>query len=98
MSDKLSFNKTTTVLSASAPTGTAAIVKAANTARIALLVYNAHASVDCFIGPDATVTTATGIPVPHTTGVFVDDYSSGAWYGITSGSATDLRVIEISAP
>lgn len=98
MSDKNSFINTTATVAAVAPTTTATLITLANTARSGLYIYNAHATVDCFIGPSSGVTASTGIPLLHATGAFFDDHTSNAWYGITASGTSDLRVIVITAP
>jgi hypothetical protein len=58
-----------------------------------LIVQNVHASQDLYVG-GAGVATSTGLKVIAGASVGFDDFN-GPLYGIASGAATDVRVIEI---
>jgi hypothetical protein len=78
-----------------APTGTQTLLLAANVARISATFVNAG-SVTVYIGPTSAVTTSTGMPI-IANGFFTDDSSTSAWYGVTTGSAGDMRMAEVTA-
>jgi len=71
----------------------AGVIKAANGDRKQITIENVHASNDLYIGGDASVTTANGIKIPAG-GTFTTDAYTGAFYGIASGAATDVRYFE----
>lgn len=75
----------------------ATLVLASNPGRRMFVIYNNGANT-VFLGPDANVTTGTGIPIlPQSS--FTQNGSRmwmGAWYGITSTSTSDTRYIDYS--
>lgn len=74
-----------------AVSNTATLIKGANALRTSITIRNIGA-VDEYIG-DASVTTSTGMLL-HTNDVLIDDRSTAAWYGITSGSTTTTAWVE----
>lgn len=78
-------------------TNTATLIIAANSARQELFITNAGISPDIFIGPDATVTATTGLPLfAGQTRERSRGFSIwlGPVYGITSSGTADIRVWE----
>ncbi len=73
-------------------TSTATLIKAANTARQAMVIQNLGPSADIYVGT-ATVTVATGLRIA------VNDaldgiVFTGAIYGITASGSSDVRFFE----
>lgn len=73
---------------------TAEEIVAARTIRKSVIIQNADASVDLYIGDDSSVTTSNGIKVPAGGSITFDDYN-GPIYGIGSGADCDVRYMEI---
>ena len=73
---------------------TAVLVVAANSSRESVIVHNAHATQVLYLGDDANVTTANGLPVPAGESKTLANYT-GPVYGIGSGAATDTRYFEV---
>lgn len=71
------------------------ICLASNKHRLSAVFVNAHASIACYLGKDATVTTANGIPLAAGAS-FTDSFSTDAWYVIPASGTTDLRVLEVA--
>lgn len=69
-------------------------IVAARTVRKSVIVQNADASVDLYIGDDANVTTANGIKVPAGGSIEFNDYNGAIW-GIGSGADCDVRYFEV---
>jgi len=86
--------KGTPAITAAAPTTSATLLIAANAARIVLEIFNNSAAV-LFVSPSAGVTIANGIPIPAA-GVYKDEASTGAWYGVMASITGDARMNEIS--
>lgn len=72
--------------------GTAAVVKAGNSRRKAIVVQNVHASQDLYLGDDSSVTTSNGLKVAAGESILVP--TTGPIYGIASGAGTDVRYFE----
>ena len=89
--------KGTRTFSTFAPTTTAAAATpalAANTSRKEALIYNNGAQT-VYLGRDAQVTTATGLPLVSGA-TLRDDRATGAWYAITASGTGDLRILEVA--
>jgi hypothetical protein len=86
--------KGTSVFTTAAPTTSATLVLAANTSRKTATIYN-NGSVTVYLGKDATVTTANGLPLP-VGATLEDDSTTSAWYGITASGTGDLRIVEVA--
>lgn len=83
--------------SASVSVGTsAAIIKAARTARRSITVQNTHASNALYLGNNPNVTTANGLRVAAGASRTFDNYN-GDLYGIASGASTGARYFEVFA-
>jgi hypothetical protein len=72
---------------------TAVVLVDGTTGRNNLIVQNIHASQTLYVGP-AGVETTTGLRVLSGESVGFVDFN-GPLYGIASGAATDVRVVEI---
>jgi hypothetical protein len=72
---------------------TAVLLCSPNGSRNKVIVQNAHASQNLYVGPSGVATT-TGIQIVPGASVGFDDFN-GPLYGIASGAATDTRVLEI---
>jgi len=83
-------------MTAIAPDGTATVLSVKNTKRNSIIIRN-EGSEDVFLGTDNTVTTSNGYPLKKDEELRFDDCYSPFW-GITSGSAGDVRVLEVTAP
>lgn len=74
----------------------AKVIIPANSDRVNAIISNASGAVILYIGPDASVTTANGIPIAVSTTAnlnnFMESYK-GNVYGIT-GSTADVRYWE----
>lgn len=83
-----------TAFSSSAATvaATATLIKAENTSRVGLMIYNNDTTNPIYIG-DSTVTTLTGTPV-HAKSHFVIENTTAAVYGICAAGTINVRVIE----
>jgi hypothetical protein len=81
-------------LTTAAPTNTAALVLAANPERQGALIYN-NGSQTVYLGKDATVTTANGMPLPSGASL-ADDRSADAYWAIVASGTGDLRIIEVA--
>lgn len=79
--------------SAAAPTSVAAVALAANVNRKTAIIYN-NGSVTVYLGGSG-VTTANGLPLLPGA-AFVDDRTTGVWYGVTASGTGDLRIIEVA--
>lgn len=77
-----------------APTAAAAVVVAANAARLSVTIQNVG-TVPVYLGKDNTVTTTNGLYLPAG-GVLTDTASRDAWWGITASGTADLRVCEVA--
>lgn len=77
-----------------APTTSATLLLAANTARGVCLISNAHASATVYLGRDNTVTSSNGVPLPAGE-TLTDGLSTDAWWGIMASGTGDVRVLEI---
>jgi hypothetical protein len=79
---------------------TATLICAANTQRQELTIVNYSSSVDIFVGPDASVTAANGIPLYAQQRNDRWKGPGGSWlgpiYGITSSSTADVRYWEVT--
>lgn len=82
-----------TITKVSPTVGAALSLCAANVNRTCVILQNVSAN-DCYIGPDNTVTTATGFYLKAGTS-FIDIYSADAWWGIGSGGTADIRIVVI---
>jgi hypothetical protein len=71
---------------------TAVLLVDGTTSRNNLIVQNAHASQNLYVGP-STVDTTTGLRLAAGESVGLPDFN-GPLYGIASGAATDTRVLE----
>jgi hypothetical protein len=71
----------------------AAVIVSGRQSRRNLIVQNAHASQDLYLGTSG-VATSTGLKVIAGASVGFEDFN-GVLYGIASGAATDVRVVEI---
>lgn len=80
-------------------TGTATRIISANAARQELFITNSSVTTDIFIGPDSTVTAATGLPL-YAGQTRERSRGFSIWlgdvYGITSTGTADIRVWETS--
>lgn len=86
-------NKTTHA--AVSVTTAATQILAANSERKSAIIYN-NSAATIFVGPDNTVTTVNGLPVPAAQSL-TDPDTIDAWFGIVVGpGASDVRVIEVS--
>jgi hypothetical protein len=72
----------------------AAVIRVAKSGRKSIVIQNAHASQDLYVGTTSSVTTANGVKIPAGQSFSFDDYN-GALYGIASGAATDVRYFEV---
>lgn len=72
----------------------ATLIRAAASARDAIIVQNAHASNLLYIGTDSSVTTSNGLRVGAGESISVP--TRGNVYGIASGASTDVRYLEVS--
>jgi hypothetical protein len=77
-----------------APAGSAVLLLAANANRISAAFVN-NGSVTVYIGKANTVTVGNGFPLFPGQPIYDDD-STDAWYGITAGTAGDIRGIEVA--
>lgn len=78
-------------------TNSATLIVAANPGRRNLTIVN-HGSVDIFIGPDSSVTASNGIPFYSGSTRDQDKIPegyTGAVYGITASSSSDVRYWEV---
>lgn len=69
---------------------------AANGNRSAAIIQNLHATTKLYLGRDSTVTTGNGILVSPAGGIFIDQFSTDAWFGIQESGTGDARVIEVT--
>ena len=78
-------------------TNVATLIVDANCARQELFITNNSSSVDIFIGPDASVTAASGLPLDANQRE-ERDRGFGTWlgpvYGITASGSADVRYWE----
>lgn len=81
-------------MGAAIPDNTAGTVKAANASRKELMVYN-NGTQTCYLGTANNVTTDNGFPLLPTA-TFIDDRTTGAWFGITAAGTANLRTIEVA--
>lgn len=72
---------------------TADLIDDSNPSRRSITLQNLGPSV-LYIGPDNTVTTATGFPV-GVGSTFNDDIYTGAWYGIVAAGSAEVAVLEV---
>lgn len=76
---------------------TATLILASNPGRRMFVIYN-NGTNAIYLGPDANVTTTSGIPIlPQTS--FTQNGSRmwmGGWYAITSTSTSDVRYMDYS--
>jgi hypothetical protein len=78
-------------------TATAGQLLGANANRKTAMLQNRDSANHVYIGKDNTVTAANGIDLPPGGGMFVDDRTTGAWYGIcSSGQTASVAILEIS--
>ena len=83
---------TTTLGYAAVSIGTsAAVIKAARSSRQSILVQNAHASNDLYVGADSSVTTSNGLKLVAGASLTLDSYT-GAVYGIASAASDGCRI------
>ena len=68
---------------------TATLFTAANTERLTLSLYNNHATAIVYVGTDASVTTANGMPIPPQSERLID--MSGDVYAVSDTAGTDVR-------
>lgn len=69
-------------------------IVAANNARRGLVITNTSSSVDIYYGPDASVTTSTGLPLYANQTLTLDKVPEGyggAIYGITASGTAAVR-------
>lgn len=81
-------------ISVAAPSTTAAEIVAENTRRAQVRIKNTHASATVYLGPDDTVTSATGYPL-IAGAELIDDVSTDAWYAVMASGTGAVAVIEI---
>ena len=74
--------------------GSAALIVAARATRKSLIVQNVHASQLLYLGGSA-VAVADGLRVAAAGGTQTFNDFNGPLYGIASGAATDVRVLEV---
>lgn len=67
----------------------AAVVVAASSLRKGIIVQNAHASQDLYLGSDDDVTTSTGLKIAAGESILLP--TTAVVYGIASGASTDVR-------
>lgn len=80
--------------SAAAPTAVAAQCLARNALRLRALISNNGAQT-VYLGKDATLTTANGLPLPAGASLD-DDASTDPWWAVTASGTGDLRICEVS--
>ena len=73
--------------------GTATQIVAAYPSRSGIVITNLGTT-DVYLGENANVTTATGHLLPGTKGASVSFATTGAIYGITSGSAQTVSYLQ----
>ena len=94
MSRAIQNNGIKRALAPVAPGGTPTLLLPANAARVSALLRN-NGSVTVFLGNDNTVTPASGTPL--LAGEAIRDIStSDAWWGVTAGTAGDIRGFEVT--
>jgi len=74
--------------------GTAVVLVDGSSNRESLTVHNAHATQSLSIGGTAAVTLADGLRIVAGGTFTFSDYVGPLW-GIASGAATDVRVMEV---
>lgn len=62
--------------------------------RKTLLIQNAHATNNLFVGPDSSVTTSTGIKLAPADSIEFSDFIKPV-YAIADGASTDVRYLEL---
>lgn len=67
----------------------AALIVAASKLRAGVIVQNAHASNDLYIGSDSDVTTSNGLKVAAGESILLP--TRAVVYGVASGASTDVR-------
>ena len=72
-------------------TTAATLIKAANTDRYSISVYN-NGSATIYVGPDDTVTTSTGMPIPAAAEREIK--ATTAVYGIIAAATANIRYWE----
>jgi len=88
-----SFKKRGTKNFSQVSAGNSAVqVAATNANRASLLIFNAGSEI-VYLGKTSSVTTSDGIPL-YPLSNLEDSESYDSWYGVTSSSTTDLRVVE----
>jgi hypothetical protein len=87
-------SQNTKTFSTAAPTSAAALALAANADRERALIYN-NGSQTVYLGKDATVTTANGLPLVSGASL-EDDRTADAWWAIVASGTGDLRIVEIA--
>lgn len=72
-------------------------ILAANNERRGSMIFNTSNQA-VYIGMDANVTTSNGIPIPATTGTFLNMGQNAVWkgaiFGVVSGTTADCRFWE----
>lgn len=74
---------------------TATLILASNPGRRMFVIYNNGNNI-VYVGPDANVTTANGIPILQQSSFTQNGTRMwmGAWYGITASASSDTRFMD----